>query len=340
MKDRLRWGVLGASAIARNAVIPAIKASANGVLAAVASRDTGRARDFAAAVGAPRAHDSYDALVADPAIDAIYNPLPNGLHAEWTLKAAEAGKAVLCEKPLTLDAAEAERLARGCAALGAPVMEAFMYRFHPQHRRVREMIADGAIGEVVEVRAHLSVDLMSPPDPANVRFDPELGGGALLDMGCYGISICRMVFAAEPVSVRAWWQIDPTFGVDVSAAAILEFPGGRVGVASCSFVGNGQGFYTVIGRRGSIEVPRGIIPGQGRRIPEALVIVADPLGGRREETFPAIDQYRLMVENFGAAVLSGNPVHLPLSDSIANMRVLDAAARAARSGRAEPVGPG
>lgn len=337
MAEKLRWGILGASAIARNAVAPAIRNSRNNVLAAIASRDAARGNAFALQLGIPRTLSSYEALIADPSIDAIYNPLPNSLHAEWSRRAADAGKAVLCEKPLTVTAPEATQLVDDCRKLGRPLMEAFMYRFHPQHVRVRELIAAGAIGEVVEVRAHLSGDQYNPLDPANVRFDPNLGGGALLDMGCYGISICRMIFDEAPASVTGWWRKDDRFGVDATCAGVLEFSGGRIGLISASFAASGSGFYTIIGRNGTIEVPRGIIPGQGKRVPETLIVVSDPLGHRREEHLPAIDQYQLMVEAFADAVLAGRPVPLSNEDSLANMRVLDAFARSARSGRRETI---
>ena len=336
MTKRLRWGVLGASGIARGAVIPAIEASRNGTLTAVASRDPEAARalfDVGKAIRFP----TYDALLADPDIDAVYIPLPNNLHAEWTIRAAEAGKAVLCEKPLAMDAAEAERVVARCQQLGVPLMEGFMYRSHPQHSRVRELIAQHAIGEVVEVRAHLCVDIMSPADPKNVRFSTESGGGSLMDMGCYAVGVCRMIFGTEPTRVMAHWQIDPAFGVDISAGGVLEFPGGRMGIMSCSFTGNAQGSYAVVGRKGVIEVPRAILPGLGTRLGEALIVIADGDGRRREETLPAVDHYRLMVEDFGDAVLAGGPVPLPPEDSINNMRVLDAIARSARSGRSETV---
>jgi predicted dehydrogenase len=334
---KLRWGILGASAIARDAVAPAIRNSKNGVLAAVASRDGARGKAFADRLGIPRLLSSYEALVEDPNIDAIYNPLPNSLHAEWSRKAAAAGKAVLCEKPLTVTAPEAAKLIDDCRKLGRPLMEAFMYRFHPQHRRVRELIEADAIGEVTEVRAHLSADLASPVDPANVRFIPDLGGGVLLDMVCYGVSISRMIFGEAPQRVRGWWQLDEKFGVDMAAAGVLEFSGGRLGLVSGSFVSNGGGFYSVIGRKGVIEVPRGIIPGQGKRVSETLIIVNDPLGRRREEELPAVDQYQLMAEAFADAVIEGKPVPLSNEDSLANMEVIDAFARSARSERPETV---
>jgi predicted dehydrogenase len=254
------------------------------------------------------------------------------MHLEWAIRVAEAGKPALCEKPLALNYDEAAKIVEAFEKRKVPLMESFMYRFHPQHRRVRELINENAIGDVVEVRTHLSVDIMNPPDPNNIRMKPELGGGALLDMGCYMISVARMVYAAEPIAVRSWTRIDHRFGVDVAAAGVLEFPGGRVALVSCSFEGFGNGFYSVIGRKGVIEVPRGIIQGLGTRLSETLAITMDADGRRIEEPFAPADHYQLIVEAFADAVLSKTPVPLPLSDSLDNMRALDAFARSAREG--------
>jgi D-xylose 1-dehydrogenase (NADP+, D-xylono-1,5-lactone-forming) len=328
MAERLRWGILGAKSwIARDAVVPAIQRSRNGKVAAVGTRDTNlSAQDGARVLG-------YEALLADPAVDALYIPLPNSMHLEWAIRAAEARKPVLLEKPLALNFGEAAKIVELFERRRVPLMESFMYRFHPQHRRVRELIDSGAIGDVVEVRTHLSVDIMNPPDPNNIRMKPELGGGALLDMGCYMISVARMVFAAEPVAVRGWWKQDARFGVDVAAAGVLEFPGSRAAMVSCSFEGFGNGFYSVIGRKGVIEAPRGIIQGLGTRLGEALIIQMDPDGRRTEESIPHVDHYRLIVEAFADAVLNKTPVPLPPSDSLHNMRAIDAFARSAREGR-------
>lgn len=339
MADVVRWGVLGArSFIARTAVIPAIHESRNGRLAAVASRDPA---DLQVEYGS--AADvrilSYEGLIADDAVDAIYIPLPNSMHLEWAKKAAEAGKAVLCEKPLALDAAEVEDLAGFFDKRGVKLMEGFMYRFHPQQGRVRDLIRSGIIGDVLEVHAHLSVDLMSPPDPGNVRFKPELGGGALLDMGCYGVSASRMIFEDEPVAASAWWRMDESMGVDVAAAGVLEFPQGRVAMVSCSFEGNGNGFYTIIGRKGTIEAPRALILGAGNRDPRALIVVVDADGRRHEELLQPFNQYCGMVEAFATVLLDDKPVPLPLSDAIANARALDAFARSAKEGRRVTIAP-
>jgi predicted dehydrogenase len=175
--------------------------------------------------------------------------------------------------------------------------------------------------------------MMSPPDPMNVRFYPELGGGVLIDMGCYTVSASRMVMQAEPVSVRAWQKFDKRFNVDVAGGAIVEFPGERLATLSWSFEATGLGHYSVIGRKGVIEVPRALVLGLMDFVPEALIVTVDRKGARSEETLPANDHYQLIVEAFGDAVLNGTPVPLPLKDSIANARVLDAIALSAREGR-------
>ena len=322
MSRQLRWGILGANSwIARDAIVPAIKKSRNGRVVAWGSRQPSLKSV------------SYEALLADPDVDAVYIPLPNSMHLEWAVRAAEAGKATVCEKPLALNHEEAARIVETFERRGVPLMEAFMYRFHPQHRRALALIDGGAIGEVIEARTHLSVDLMSPPDASNIRMKPELGGGALLDMGCYMVSVARMLFRAEPVAVRSWWKIDPRFGVDVAAGGVLEFPQGRLALVSCSFEGFGNGFYSAVGRKGVIEAPRGIIPGLGTRLSETLLVTMDADGRRVEAAIPPVDHYQLMVEAFAEAVLEGKPVPLPPSDSLANMRVLDAFARSAREAR-------
>ncbi len=333
MSERLRWGILGAKSwIARDAIVPAIQKSRNGRVVAVGTRDASSRLEGAARPAGVRVL-SYEALLVDPKVDAVYIPLPNSMHFEWAIRAAEAGKPTLCEKPLALNYDEAAKIVEAFEKRKVPLMESFMHRFHPQHQRVRALIEAGAIGDVVEVRTHLSVDITNPPDPNNIRMKPELGGGALLDMGCYTISVARMVYAAEPVAVRAWMRIDDRLGVDVAAAGVLEFPGGRVALVSCSFESFGNGFYSVIGRKGVIEAPRGIIQGLGTRVGEALVITMDADGRRTEESFAPVDHYQLIVEAFADAVLTRTPVPLPPSDSLHNMRALDAFARSAQEGR-------
>jgi predicted dehydrogenase len=328
----LRWGVLGTADIARSQVVPAIHASRNGRVVAVAGRDPQRTADFAATLAIDRTFETYAELIASPDVDAIYIPLPNSLHAEWSLAAADAGMPVLCEKPLALSANEARHVVERFAAKGVSLMEGFMYRFHPQNVRVLELIADGAIGTVREMRAHLSVDIMQAAGSGNVRFDKALGGGSLLDMGCYAVNVVRRIFGEEPVAVMGNLDLDKTSGVDLAASALLLFSDGRSASVSSSFRANGQGTYQVIGTMGTIEVPRAFIPGMGSRAAEGLVIVVDADGHRVETRFEPVDQYRLLVEAFATAVLSGRPVPYAPQDAVDNLRVLDAIAASARSG--------
>ena len=333
MDKKLRWGILGGSSwIARDAIVPGIQKSRNGVVVAYGSRQPERLAEALVKSGEARAL-TYKALLADRDVDAIYIPLPNAMHVEWAIRAAEAGKPVLCEKPLALTYRDALKIVEAFEQRKVPLMESFMYRFHPQHRRVRALIDSGVIGDVIEVRTHLSVDIMSPPDPDNIRMNKDMGGGALLDMGCYIVSSARMLFGAEPVAVRAWWKIDGRFGVDVAAGGVLEFPGKRIALVSCSFEGTANGMYSVIGRKGVIEAPRGLIAGLGTRLSETLVITMDADGRRAEETIPAADHYQLIVEAFADAVVTRSKVPLPPMDSLNNMRVLDAFAQSAREGR-------
>jgi predicted dehydrogenase len=212
-KERIRWGVLSTANIGRVAVIPAIEASTNGELVAVASRDDERAGAFASALGIPRAHSSYEALLADNEVDALYIPLPNSMHLEWTAKAVAAGKHVLCEKPLALDEAECHEMAAAAQRAGVTLMEAFMYRFHPRTARVLELIQGDAIGPLRVVRSSFSFRLRNPD---NIRMKPELGGGSLMDVGCYCVNVSRTLAGAEPVEVQAF----ASWGnhLDVSAA--------------------------------------------------------------------------------------------------------------------------
>jgi D-xylose 1-dehydrogenase (NADP+, D-xylono-1,5-lactone-forming) len=332
MVDVLRWGVLGTAGIARGQLIPAIHRSANGRVTAIASRDRSRAAELGNQFGIPTVHDTYSSLISDPLIDAIYIPLPNALHAEWAIQAAEAGKAVLCEKPLAISAAQARNVVDVFAARGVPLMEGFMYRFHPQNVRALELVANDRIGAVREVHAHLSVDIMADFDPGNVRFSNRLGGGSLLDMGCYAVDIVRRVFGATPATVIGWLDVDERLGVDVSAGALLGYGDGRLGVISSSFRAGGQGTYRMIGANGTIEAPRAFIPGLGSRIAEGLIIAVDTDGRRDEQIFEPTDHYQLMVEAFAASVLSRKPAPFTAEDAVSNLHILDAIIASARSG--------
>jgi D-xylose 1-dehydrogenase (NADP+, D-xylono-1,5-lactone-forming) len=336
MPQKLRWGVMSTANIAQGVLIPAMQQSQFGTVEAIGSRDLGRAKSVAQSLGIPRAVGSYEALLHDSEIDAVYIGLPNTLHADWTIRAAEAGKAVLCDKPLAITAADVTRQIEVCSKRRVSLMEGFMYRFHPQTQRVQQLIASGAIGQVREVRAHLSVNIMRTFDAANIRYQPKLGGGSLFDMGCYTVNISRMIFGCEPERVVGRMHVDSNLGVDISAAGVLEF-GEGIALISCSFAADGQGAYTIIGTEGTIEVPRGILPGLGTRNPQGLIVIVDADGNRREESFEPVNQYQLMADSFAEAVLSRRPVPLPPEDGLNNVKVLEALVRSSANNAVESV---
>ena len=328
MAEGIRWGILSTANIALKRFIPGAMGSRNGTVSAIASRDGARARAVAQSLGIAKAYDSYEALLADPDVDAVYNPLPNSLHAEWTLKAAASGKPVLCEKPLAVSSAEATEMIAGCRRHGVLLMEAFMYRFHPQHARVRELLDAGAIGELRAVRTAFTF-MLEPFNPKNVRLQGDLAGGALMDVGCYTVNAARMLFGEEPLWASAQWDFRPEFGVEVMLAGILGFSDGRMTTLDCGFRAAGQGSYVVAGTKGQIEVPNAFVPGTA---PTPLVIVDHE--GRREEQIAGVDQYRLEAEEFAAALLGSRPLRTPPEDAAATLRAIEALHRSARAGGA------
>lgn len=321
---KLTWGILSTAKIGLNKVIPALQRSQFGTVAAIASRDATKAASVAAALGIPRTHASYEALLADPAIDAVYIPVPNHLHVPLSLQALAAGKHVLCEKPLALTAAEAQQLAD--AARRHPhlkIMEAFMYRFHPQWIRARELVASGAIGDLRHVHSFFSYRNL---DPANIRNRADLGGGALMDIGCYCVSFARTLFAAEPVRVVSLVDRDPTFGTDRLTSALLEFPRGSASL-TCSTQLSPYQRANIFGTEGrlEIEIPVNAPPDQPTRL-----WLHRPSVATDEIVFPAVDQYTLQADAFARAVLDDTPVPTPLDDAVANMRVIETIFAAAR----------
>ena len=313
----VRWGVLGVAKIAMGAFVPGIAGAANADLVALASRDTAKAADAAAKAGIGKSYGSYDELLADPDIDAIYNPMPNHLHAEWSIKALEAGKHVLCEKPLAMSAQEAEEMAAVSQRTGRLLMEAFMYRFHPQWRLVGDLIADGRIGTVRAVRSSFHYP---PNQKTNVRYVPEYGGGGLLDVGCYCVDSARLIFGADPVSAHGRLEIDPDTGVDILAAGLLEFPIGYA-VFTTGIEQDLDQQVHVTGTTGNLSIPRAFNPWTDR---PSHVVLRRPNG---DETFevPVTNQFTLEIEAFSAAILSGaSEPPIPLRNAIANMKTLDA----------------
>ena len=322
---KINWGVLGCAGIAERAFIPAVLKSRNGVLAAIASRDESRAADCARRFGFLRAHRTYQELVDDPSVDAVYNPLPNDLHAEWSIRAMRAGKHVLCEKPMALDAPEARAMIQAADASGVLLMEGFMYKFHPQIGKTLELIGAGAIGEPRSV--HSSFTFRFERDGSNYRWSPAQGGGALYDVGCYTISIARLVLGAEPIAVSAAAHIDPATGVDMTTAVLLEFPGARFAQCEASFESHFQSRLLVVGTDGLLRLERAF---SAKDFDVAVEIVR----GDAVEAVPVrkAGMFVLMIEHFGEAVLGEAPLRFPASDAWNNMRAIDACFESIRTG--------
>jgi predicted dehydrogenase len=327
--QHVRWGVLSVANIGVRAVIPAMLRSRNGQLVGIASRDLSRAKEAAHQLGIPRAHGSYQALLDDPEIQAVYIPLPNSMHREWTLRAAASGKHVLCEKPLGTTATECQEMIAACRQHGVTLMEAFMYRFHPRTQRVAQLAATGAVGGPRLVRVAFTFAARDPL--TNIRFKPELGGGALYDVGCYGINASRMILG-EPVEVFASGYIGAS-GVDELVGAILRFPGDRLAIVDCGMILPQRQEYEVVGTAGRLAVRAAFLPGTA----DAEIDLTQGTE-RSTERIPGVDQYQCMVEHFGDVLLEGATLQLPPEDAVANLRVIEAALTSLRSRRPHPVG--
>jgi predicted dehydrogenase len=317
----LRWGVLSTAKIGRTKVIPGIQGAERCRVVAIASREPDRGRAVAAELGIPTVHASYEALLADPEVDAVYIPLPNHLHAEWTIAATRAGKHVLCEKPLAMTADDAQRMVDAARAAGVLLQEAFMYRVHPSWVAVRELVAAGRIGRLTAVQSFFSY---YNDDPANIRNIREFGGGALFDIGCYSVNLSRMLFDAEPSDVQAAAIVDEASGVDVLTAAILRFPDG-LATFTCSTRAESDQRVDVYGTEGriSIEIPFNIPPDRPTRV--LVTAGGDPPVAPATETrtFETLDPYTAEAERFAAAVLDGAPPAVEPEDAVANLRVIE-----------------
>ena len=326
----LRWGILSTAGIATEKAIPGFQRASRCEVVAIGSRDVERARAAADRHGIARVHGSYEGLLADPEVDAVYVPLPNHLHAEWTLAAARAGKHVLCEKPLAMSAADAERMIEGCRVEGVTLMEAFMYRLHPSWVAVRELVAAGRIGRLTAVSSWFSY---YNDDPANIRNIRAYGGGALFDIGCYSVNLSRMLFGSEPTRVEASILRDAASGVDVLTSGVLEF-GDGIATFTCSTRAEPDQQVHVYGTEGriSIGIPFNIPPDR----PTHVYVTAggDPPVAPATETltFEPADPYGVEAERFAAAVLDGEPVPTPPEDAVANLRVIERLFAAAERG--------
>ncbi len=314
---KVRFGVLSTANIGLQKVLPAMQQGERCEIVALASRSDEAARTAAAKLGIPKTYGSYEALLADPEIDAIYNPLPNHLHVPWTIKAIEAGKHVLCEKPIGLSSAQGQELVEVAARHPQlKVMEAFMYRHHPQWVRARAIVAAGGVGELKTIQSFFSY---FNDDPTNIRNRADIGGGGLMDIGCYNISLSRFIFGAEPTRVLGIVEFDPNFKTDRLASGILDFGHGTA-TFTCSTQLSGYQRANIFGTEGRVEVeipvnappdrPCRIWHQQGREIEEIA--------------FDTCDQYTIQGDLFAASILDDTPVPTPLTDAVANMRVIEA----------------
>jgi predicted dehydrogenase len=329
---KVSWGVLGVSKMAVERTIPAMQQGRLSSIDAVASRDAARAASCARQLGIAKSYGSYEALLADPAIEAIYNPLPNNLHVEWTEKALAAGKHVLCEKPVGMNAKEAERLVEVQRRSGRHVMEAFMVRMSPQWLKVREIIDSGRIGEV---RAISGIVTYNNPDPANIRNILDVGGGGIMDIGCYMIYFARFAFGAEPEAVFSLIERDPRMRTDRLATVMLRFPQGQGSFVCATQLPRAQRFH-ILGTAGHIAVEVAINTPNDR--PCRLIVDdgRDVLGtGAEVIELPVNNQYTVQGDAFSACIRDGKAPAVTLADSLANMRVIDAVFRSEKSGRWE-----
>ena len=332
MRKKVRWGVLGAASIAIRKVIPAMQQGEWSEVVAIASRDLTKAKDAARSLGVLKAHGSYEALLKDPNVEAIYNPLPNHLHVPWSIKAAEAGKHVLCEKPISVTVAEARSLLAVRDRTGVKIGEAFMVRSHPQWLRTRELIREGRIGDLRTITGFFSY---FNDKAADIRNIPEYGGGALLDIGCYPITMSRFILGEEPTRVIGLAERDPQMKIDRLTSAMLDFPSGQ-----SSFTCSTQMLYhqrmQFFGAKGRIdlEIPFNVPFDRPSRI--LIDDARDLIGsGVTIETIPACNQFTIQGDLFSKAIREGGDVPVPLEDAVANMAVIEAIFRSAETGKWE-----
>jgi predicted dehydrogenase len=330
--QKVKWGVLGVAGIAVKKVIPAMQKGEWSEVAAIASRDPRKAKDAAAQLDIPMAYGSYDELLADPEIEAIYNPLPNHLHVPWSIKAAEAGKHVLCEKPIGVTVEEAKELREARDRCSVKIGEAFMVKSHPQWRRTRELIGKGVVGKLRSIVGAFSY---FNRDPQNVRNVLEWGGGGLLDIGCYPITTSRWIFGEEPLRVAAIIERDPEFGTDRLSSAVMEFPSGH-SVFTCSTQLVPYQRMQFLGTEGRIEIK---IPFNAPNDRPCEIVIDNGKdvfgGGITTEMIPVCDQYTIQGDAFSKAIREGGEVPVPLEDAIANMTVIEALFRSAGTSRWE-----
>jgi len=330
----VRWGILGASNFALKVSLPGMKTGPLTQLSALASRDLGKAKQAAASLGIPKAYGSYEELLADPEIEAIYNPLPNHMHVTWTAQAARAGKHVLCEKPIALTAAEAETLVAVQRETGKLIAEAFMVRSHPQWQQAKTWIDGGRIGDLISVQTAFSY---FNRDATNIRNKKDVGGGALYDIGCYAVNTSRYLYGREPQRAIALVERDPEFGTDRLTSGMLDFGGAHL-VFTCSTQGVAYQRVNAFGTKGRLEIE---IPFNAPADRPCKIFLDDgstlDCSSAKTTTFPTVNQYGLQSEAFSRAIRTGGAVENGIETAVANMRVIDALFRSAESKRWETV---
>ncbi|GCE24893.1 oxidoreductase [Dictyobacter alpinus] len=321
-KDPVRWGILSSANIGVRAVAPAIRASSNGKLLAVGSRDRQHASELYAFASDVRIYEGYEAILADPDIEAVYIPLPNSLHAEWSIKAMQAGKHVLCEKPLAVTREEGEEMVQAAEDNQVFLMEAFMYRFHPQIVWALEQVKSGLIGPVRLVRASFSFDIRSHPE--NIRLQPELGGGSLMDVGSYPLNLFHAIYERSPRSVAARVHVTGPTSVDLATNAVLDYGEGSFGIMDSSFGLPSRQGAEIIGEAGIITLPVPFTPGN---YDMTAFVTKD--GQMTEQNFSGVDQYQLEVEHFAQCIRSKQDPRLSLTETLENLATIEAIYEAA-----------
>lgn len=326
MNKKVNWGILGCAGIARIRTIPGLLQADNARLYAVASRGDGKAEEFKELFSAEKAYGSYEQLLEDDEVDAVYIPLPNSMHYEWTAKAAKAGKHILCEKPLAMNEEEARKMYEVCRENGVLLMEAFAYRHSPLVQKVKALIDEGAIGKVKYIESHLTDVLF---DMSNIRMNQNLGGGAFYDMACYNVNVISYLMGKEPENVKAFAEMDCEYGVDVSNTFLIKYADGTQAAGYSSLNSYARGYYAVVGDKGRIEVPcnfncRNVCKftvSTGARVDNVEVLDEE----KTEYTVRCPDNYMLEIEQFGRCILDGEQPLVSEEETLQNVRILDRA---------------
>lgn len=326
MSDKVRWGIISTAGIAEKSFIPALGETGRGELVAVSSRDRGKADDFAQKHNIPAVFDDYTSMLESDAIDAVYNPLPNTMHAEWTIKAADHGKHIFCEKPLAMSAEEITAMADGCARAGVQLVEAFVFLFHDQTRKLREILDSGMIGEITATNAYMNYNIPRPSD--NIRLNKDLGGGGLLDGGVYPLTFTRFVFGEEPVAVQASCLFDPDYEVDLRTGAVLEFSGGRMATIQMCMDGSGGQGATIYGEKGCIQISQPYHPRKG-----AQVSVNTSEGDEQFVVDVARHPFTQAIEHFHEVLLDGKTLAVPATNALGTIAVVEAIFESTRTGQ-------